>query len=108
MVVNDFDIRWTESTARPFETDTPLSINSNAELAAAVSLERFKPIALQRPEVFQALRSLKNLQPSIGLIPEALEFTDMVPGGKRRRSIIPIALDHRNTFDNAMYDIRQA
>jgi hypothetical protein len=51
VVIDDFDIGW--SFRFPFEADSKLVIDPNAELAFAAAAQRFQPVAAKRAQVFE-------------------------------------------------------
>ena len=62
MIIDNLDIGRTGSASRPFETDAPLHIDPNAELACAIALQGFKTVASKRSQLFKARRSIKNFR----------------------------------------------
>jgi hypothetical protein len=94
VIVDDLSIRWSNSPARPLETDAPLHVDSNAELSLPVSLEGFKAIAPQRSQIIDAGRRIENLKPPVRLRRKTLELANVVSRSERGRPVIPEALNH--------------
>lgn len=57
MIVHNFDVLG--ACRRPPKAHTELIVHSDAVLADAVPLERFKPISRRHPQVFQPARDLQ-------------------------------------------------
>jgi hypothetical protein len=46
----------------PRETDSPLSINTNAVLAFPITLQRFQPVSRRNGQTFETNRGVQQLQ----------------------------------------------
>jgi hypothetical protein len=51
MVIDYFNVGGTSIATRPRETDPPLGVDPDAVLTGAVTLQRFQPIAPERPQL---------------------------------------------------------
>ncbi len=76
MIVDDFDIRRTRGTARPFKAKPPLHVNADAELPLPVTMQCLKAVARQGAQIIQTRRGLQNFEPLIGLPVKPLKFPD--------------------------------
>ena len=64
MVIRDFDVE--RVTAAPFETDSPLVIDSDAILTGTISLEFFKSVTRRSLQVLQILCTVEIDQSASG------------------------------------------
>src|SRR5262245_343176 len=60
MIVDDLDVFW--PVWRPAETDAPLPVDPDAELAPAVALERLKLIPRWRAQLVEAHRRIEHIK----------------------------------------------
>lgn len=91
MVINDLHIRRATLAARPYEADSPLLVDPDAELAGAITLQGFETVAPQHAEIIQPTCGFENLQPPVGLSGKALKFTNETTIGKRLGTSVPVA-----------------
>jgi hypothetical protein len=94
MVIDYFDVGGTGIPARPLETDPPLDVDPDAVLAGAVTLQRFQPIAPERPQLVQPRGCAENFQSPIRLPGKAAELANELAVGKGPGPSIPITQDH--------------
>jgi hypothetical protein len=97
MIVDDFDVRSTTRAAWPNEADSPLLVDPDAELAHAIPLQGFEPIASQCAKFIQADGGVENFEATISLPGKALKFTNEASFGERLGARVPVAQDHRET-----------
>ena len=74
MIVGDFDIDG--SFRFPFEADSKLVIDPNAELAFAAASQRFQSVAAQCSQVFQGSSGVEPDQASSSLFFDVNQFND--------------------------------
>jgi len=74
VVVGDFDIG--RSFSFPFEADSILVVDPNAELAFAAAPQRFKPVAAKRSQVVQGSRGVEADQASSRLLFDVHQFNN--------------------------------
>src|SRR5207245_7690251 len=60
VIVDDFDVGGPAVALRPFETDPPLIIDSDAVLTLPISAQHFEPVAGQPGEISYAVFCLKK------------------------------------------------
>jgi len=77
MVIDNFNVMRTILT--PAETETPLLIDSNAELALAVSAQGLEPVAWQMHQRFKGVCSIKDAQSFFRLPAKGLKNVDLFP-----------------------------
>jgi len=106
MVVNDFDINRTGRPFRPFEANSPLVIDTNAELTLAIAVERFQPIASQRREIIQVACGFKPIKPNLGLTREARKFPNILTSPKAFRPVISEAHNHDEKLTQIMHYVK--
>jgi hypothetical protein len=94
MIVDNFNVQRTRRTFGPPETNPPLIVDPNGELASAVALERFQPVPRQCREISETCRCFEPIETHFGLPGKAGEFPYTLPGGKPRRRLASIADDH--------------
>ena len=58
MIVDDFDIRRTRGTARPFKAKPPLHVNADAELPLPVTMQCLKAVARQGAQIIHGQRGI--------------------------------------------------
>ena len=95
MVIDNLDLRWTDSTFRPFETNPPLIVDSDAVLALSISLQRFKTIARQDGEISELNGGFQAVQLQARRALATGERLDTFAGREIRRSLVPIADDQK-------------
>jgi hypothetical protein len=94
VVINYLDIDGSGGAFWPFETNPPLVIDADAELALSIALERFQPVAGQGGKVFQTCRDLQAVEPNFGLSPETGKLPNVLTTGKTFSSSVPVTQDH--------------
>ena len=96
MAINNFNIAWSNLSARPLKADAPLLIDPNGKLPHPITPERLKPIARQSPQSLQRRSRVQDGQSSFSLLHKPLERPDGLPLSKPFRSLVPVAQDHPN------------
>jgi hypothetical protein len=94
MVIDDLDIRRSVRASRPYEADSPLHVDPDAELTGSIPLQGFEPIASQRAQFIQTARCVEYFEPSIGLSRKTLKFTNEMTVGERPGPCAPVGQDH--------------
>jgi len=72
VVIHHLDVKRALGAFRPFKGQTPLLVDANAALSAAVAAERLKMIARQAAQIVSVLGILQNGQPLLQLLLERL------------------------------------
>jgi uncharacterized UBP type Zn finger protein len=75
-MIDDFDVEGRVCIVRPFEADSPLRVDSDAELAPSISPERFKTVAWQQHKTVPTDRVEQNTKSFLRLLLERLELPD--------------------------------
>jgi len=75
---------------RPLKANTPLPVDTNAELPLAIAAERFKSVAGQEHQIVLVDRRLENIQAPFRLLPECLKLPHSLSGGKSLCPPVPV------------------
>jgi hypothetical protein len=78
VIVQNLDIARSPGIGRPFKTDAPLLIDSDAILAGALSFQRFATIAWKRPEIGEAPSGIQDFETLPRLSFKALKRPDQL------------------------------
>src|ERR1700739_1706768 len=98
VIVDDLDVGGPAVALRPFETDPPPIIDSDAVLALSISAQRFEPVTRQGGEIAQRRRSLETVQLQLGRTLNAGKRLDPFPGGEIASALVALAEDHRLAY----------
>ena len=91
MVVDDFHVFGTVGAFRPFKTNAPLLVDTDAVLPLAIAAKRFKVVAGKGGKILQGCCRLQNAKAPFGLMAKGVELSDVLPFCKQSRSLIPKA-----------------
>jgi hypothetical protein len=92
MVVGYLDVLGAISA--PFETDSPLGVDSNAVLPGSIPAQSLKPIARQGIKVGQAICCIQNLEAFFSLLSKSMESANKCTSGESHCFPVSIAPDH--------------
>ena len=76
MVVDDFHVFGTVGAFWPFETNTPLLVDTDAVLPLAIAAKRFKVVAGNGGKILQGCCRFKNAKAPLGLMAKGVELRD--------------------------------
>ena len=93
MVVDDFNVM--RAIVMPCKTNTPLVIDSDAELSLAVTAEGFEPVAGQEHECFDGVGGIKDAQSFLRLPAKGLKNGGTFPLMQFFGFLVLEAFDHR-------------
>ena len=74
MVIRNLDLEWPNYVIRPLEADSPLFVYTDATLSLATAPECLETITWQLHQVILIRSGLENVEPTLSLILERLEF----------------------------------
>src|ERR1700676_243946 len=94
VIVDNLDVRRTRRAVRPLETDSPLIVNANAELALAVADQSFKAIPGQYGKVSQGHGRLQPIELQARGTLKTRERLDPFTACEIPSPMVPIADDH--------------
>src|SRR5438445_7837887 len=94
VIVHDLNIARTGRTFRPFETDPPLIVDTNAVLTLPVPDQRLETVARQRAKVLQRHGRLEAVELQLRRPFDSRERLDPLAGGELPGPFVPVADDH--------------
>jgi hypothetical protein len=92
MVVSDFDIESISISKR--KADPPLAVDADAELARAITSQRFESIGRQGGQVLDSFGVGQDPQSLLRLTPERLKRLDALTRSEISRSAVAEGSDH--------------
>lgn len=104
MVVDNFNVM--RAIVMPCETDTPLIVDSDAELPLAVTAQGLEAIAWQEHKRFKGVGGIKYPQTLFRLPDKSLKRTDAFPVMQVFGFLILKAFDHANDFTSCTPDVK--
>jgi hypothetical protein len=94
MVVGYFNVFGAVGAFRPFKTNAPLLVDTDAVLPLAIAAKRFKVVAGKGGKILQGCCRLENAKAPFGLMAKGVELRDAFPFCKQSRSLVPVAPYH--------------
>jgi hypothetical protein len=92
VVVRDFDIGW--SLGFPFEADSILIVDPDAELAFPIANQGFHSVPAERSQIFQGCRGVKPDQTSSSLHFDIHQFNDALAAHQLLCPLVNERLNH--------------
>jgi hypothetical protein len=87
MIIDDFHVKRSWGAFRPFKTNPPLIVDTDAVLSLAIPLEPFKPVA-GRVQCHEPAGGMKPVKPQHGLPLDRLKRLDPFPLEKGLRPFV--------------------
>src|SRR5690554_1415630 len=105
VVIDDLDIGG--AAVRPDKTHPPLTVDTDAVLASAVSLQGFQPVSGWAAQKVERLRGIQKLQLAFRRCPDGPEWTRIAAFKQRSRVATTKGLDHAASVLRWAYNVKR-
>jgi len=94
VVIGYLDVSRAIFIFRPFEADSVLFVDADAELSRSIAAQSFESVTWQGSQILKSGRRVQYLKSFVGLSSEPLESFNELAFGKITRPLIWICLNH--------------